>query len=246
MKTFETIREFFWPLLEKDEGPKSPVSRCTVDVESEKLDMVLELMFKMQETEEDRRKTVESKSSLFIGTISVATTVVIGVTSVLIKESDYKFSLGIMVFLLFVLTIYMTRTVWFSIKALERRNYLCLSKKDILLTEKGDEFTKKIISTIAYSTEVNSNTTNSKLDSMTMAQEYFKRAIVVVALYAFILIFFYFSKSEIDLDSFVKSLIQDLNEINLSCWNIVILYTLAIVSIVFSVRANFHKNKISK
>jgi len=196
MKIFSTLREFFWPLLEKIDLPgQSDLKPENINVHSENLDKALELTFKMYESEEDRNKNVESKSSLFIGTISVVTTVAIGVTTVLVKESEFKFSLCVLVLLLFFLTIYMVRTVWFSIKALERRNYFSLSENDFLISATGDEFTKKLISAIANKTKKNSTTINSKVDNMVMAQEYFKRAIVVVAVYAFVLLFYYISKS---------------------------------------------------
>jgi hypothetical protein len=198
MKIFSNIRELFWPLLERvDFAEPSDLDQNKINVQSDKLDKVLELMLKMYESEEDRKKTVESKASLFIGTISIITTVLIGVTSVLVKENDFKLSLCVLVFLLFFLTIYMTRTIWFSIKALERRNYFSLSGNDFLISAIGDEYTKKLISVIANKTKKNSNTINSKVDNMVMAQEYFKRAIVVVAVYSFVLLFYYISKSNI-------------------------------------------------
>ena len=135
----------------------------------------------------------------------------------------------------------MARTVWFSIKALERRNYFSLSEKDFLITDAGDEFTKKLILMVANKTKKNSNTINSKVDSMVMAQEYFKRAIVVVSLYAFVLLFFYISKSNLSLSCFGKRIILYLNSINLNGWNIVILYILAITAIILSIRVSFLK-----
>ena len=242
MKIFSNLREFFWPLLERmGLAEQSDLEPNKIIVHSDKLDKALDLMFKMYESEEDRKKNVESKSSIFIGTISVVTTVAIGVTTVLVKESDFKFSLCILVFLLFLFTIYMARAVWFSIKALERRNYYSLSENDFLGSEEGDEYTKKLISVIANKTKRNSITINSKVDNMVMAQEYFKRAIVVVVVYAFVLLFYYFSKLNFGLSSYANKIIQGLNTINFNGWNALTLYFFTIIALILSIRVTLKK-----
>jgi hypothetical protein len=54
-----------------------------------------------------------------------------------------------------------------------------------------------LIAKIANKMRKNGITINGKVDNMTMAQEYFKRAIVVVTLYSFIILLFFLSKSGI-------------------------------------------------
>lgn len=94
MKIFKNIREFFWPLLEKGEISDPPMlNENNISVDSSHLKDTLEYAINCYEAESDRKKTVESKSSLFIGTISVVTSVVIGVTSVLVKVSDFNSTL---------------------------------------------------------------------------------------------------------------------------------------------------------
>lgn len=172
-----------------------------------------------------------------IGTISVVTSVVIGVTSVLVKISDFNIAITLLVFLLFVLTLYMSRTVWFSIKALERKNYYSISVTDFLINDANDDYFKKLIAEIANKIRRNSLTINSKVDSMTMAQEYFKRAIVVVSVYAFVILLYFVSKSGADFWGYSKKMIETINTITISGLNILILYLISLTAIVLSIIA---------
>jgi hypothetical protein len=196
MKHFNSIRELFWPLLTNDENEEKPsFKQESESVNAENLDKALELMLKIYASEDERSKNVESKASLFIGTISVLTTIAVGFTTILIKEGTFKTSLFLLLLLLFVLTIYLVRTVWFAVKALERKNYFSLSANDFLNPAAGEAYTRQIISSVAVVLKKNEETINDKVNNMVMAQEYFKRAIVVVGIYAFSLIMFYFFQS---------------------------------------------------
>jgi hypothetical protein len=238
MNLFRNVREFFWPLLEKG-GIIEPsclnVSEITID--SSHLQKTLEYVFDCYNSEADRRKSIEGKASLFIGTISVVTSVVLGVTSILVKENDFDITISALIILLFVLTLYMSRTIWFSIQALERKNYYSISVNDFLLDDSNDEYYKKLIAEIANKINKNALTINSKVDSMTMAQEYFKRAIVVVALYSFLILLLFISKSGFDYFAYFSMIADIVNRVYINGWNTLILYTLSISSIILSVIA---------
>jgi hypothetical protein len=89
----------------------------------------------------------------------------------------------------------MSRTVWFSIKALEREKYYSTAVDDFLINSVDESYYKQLIAAITNKIRKNAMTINGKVDNMTMAQEYFKRAIVVVALYSFLILLFFFFKS---------------------------------------------------
>jgi len=244
MSLFKNIREFFYPLLEKGTITQPScleVNEITVD--SSHLQKTLEYVFDCYNSESDRRKSIEGKASLFIGTISVVTSVVLGVTSILVKESEFDITISALIILLFILTLYMSRTIWFSIQALERKNYYSISVNDFLLNDSNDEYYKKLIAEIANKINRNALTINSKVDSMTMAQEYFKRAIVVVALYSFVILLFFMSKSEFDFSSYLKRFVDLINSIHINGWNTLILYVLSITSITLSLIAIKKRNK---
>lgn len=79
---------------------------------------------------------------------------------------------------------------------------------------------------------------------MTMAQEYFKRAIVVVALYSFVILLLFLSKTDLSLYTQFQKGINLLNTIDVSGWHLIILYILSISSIVLSILVNKKKKLV--
>lgn len=242
MKLFKNIREFFWPLLEKGEAQKiQKLEPNEIKVENKHLEQTLQYAIDFYESESQRKKTVEGKSSLFISIISVITSIILGVTTVLVKVNDFSIVLLCLIFLLFVLSVYMSRTVWFSLKTLERKAYYSISINDFLIGEKNDDYFKKLISDITNKVRKNSIVINEKVDNMTMAQEYFKRAIVIVSFYSFVILIFFISKVGVNFPKLFSNGVSILNNLNLSAWNIVILYLLIVISIILGIKANRKK-----
>lgn len=238
MKIFSSIREFFWPLLEKEKiEPKPALNTNDINVDKRHLKETLKYAIENYKSEEERRKNIESKSSLFISIISVVTAVILGVTTVLIKVDEFNFILLILIFILFILSVYMSRTVWFALKTLEREAYFSISINDFLITEKEDDYFKKLI--VEISNKINRNTLviNKKADNMTMAQEYFKRAIIVVSLYSLLILIYFGSKTGLDYELYVQKTFQTFNTLNLSGWNIIIMYFLIIISLFIGIKA---------
>lgn len=236
MKLLSDVREFFWPLLESVKiPPQKSIVPDEIIVDDSHLEKTLEYAINFYEAEYDRKKTVEGKSSLFIGTISVVTSVIIGVTSFVAKENDFNLSILGLVLLLFILTIYMLRTIWFSIKALERKTYYTISISDFLISDSDDNYYRKLIAQITNKVRKNSITINSKVDNMTMAQEYFKRAIVVVAIYSFVVLYFFLSKSKNSIS--LGNFIHIMTEAEVSILNTFIIYAFTSFSLILSIVA---------
>ena len=232
MKIFKNIREFFWPLLLDKSAIHKPESLTEIEIKDiARLKEVFNHAFTCYNEEEERRKTIENKSSLLIGTISVITSVILGITTIFFKENNISEVSMVLVFFLFLLTVYMARTIWFSIKVLERKAYHSLSLSDFLLDDSNENYYKTIIAKLSEIIKNNQYITNGKVDNMTMAQEYFKRAIVVVAIYSFIL--FLFLTSKVNFCSFLRLI----NTIQVNDWNMIILYVLSISSLIISIIA---------
>lgn len=222
MEKIKQIREFFWPILEKCEPVKEPTKDLEIKAKSDELlKAIYDYAFKRLDAEEDRIKVVENKSTIFIGTIGIITSIVIGITSTLIKEKKLDGFMILTVVLLFILTIYMLRTVWFAIKAIERKAYHSLSISDFC-KQVDKQFYKNVITEINLVLQKNYPTTNSKVDNMTMAQEYFKRGIVVLGLFATVILFLFFDKY--GLYEWFESKINREIDLNVSYSNVVILY----------------------
>lgn len=183
-KMLKDIREFFWPLLEPLGEVK--IKQITIDdckFSDDELEMELKYLEDNRNSEDNRRKEVESKATIFIGTFAVATTVLIN----LAKEFIFNSNLGMealtyaVVFLVSLTIIYLCRAIHFAIKTLKRRSYSTLGFPNFMLTDAVDK--KRQIFVEQYNaTKKNQKEINIKVDYMTMAQEYFQRAVVTVSL----------------------------------------------------------------
>ena len=184
------IREFFWPLLEKatpeiEEENPAPI---ILKISDECLDQAFDLQLKVVEAEDDRRKSIESKAALFIGTISVTSSVVVAASALLIANNAYTIQIKLFVILSCLLSLYTVRTVWYSVKALERGNYVSLGLDDINFSSTKSDYAQKVILTLEKANVFNQATINLKADYLTLAQNYYKRAIVVISIYTFLIL----------------------------------------------------------
>lgn len=191
----KNIRELFWPLLEKEE-PKSNENdiKPKLYINQVNLEEAYRLNTKFTENEEDRRKSIESKAALFLGSISIVTSLLIAANALLIgNEINHvlvKFSISIT----FILTIYALRTVWYAIKALNVGAYQVLDFSDINISGDKNEFYLHLIKRQESIIKNNHSIINSKVDNFNMAQAYYKRAIIALSIYSFLILllcFFY-------------------------------------------------------
>jgi hypothetical protein len=81
---------------------------------------------------------------------------------------------------------YLVRTVWFSIKSLERTTRYILSAKDYISAYSKPDMYESLIMDLSKVIQMNKRINNSKVDNMTMAMEYFKRAIIFLSLFGFL------------------------------------------------------------
>lgn len=185
-KAAYNIREFIWPLLEYEPIPlNASPEEFKLMVDDENLDQALNLATKLSESEDDRRKGIESKASLFISTISVASSIVVAANVMVISNTTYSLTVIISVFISFILSIYAARTVWFAVKALERGSYSVIGPSEINFKGNKEKYQKHLINWLVQRRNNNLKTINSKVDNLTMAQEYYKRAIIIICLYSF-------------------------------------------------------------
>lgn len=229
----KNIREFFWPLLDKATTQAIEVYTVSdIIIQDENLDKALDQIQKIYDAESVRSSSIESKSSLFIGTLSVVTTIVLAVTTTLINSNDFSFALFLIIISLLVLVIYMVRTIWFSIKVLERKGFHLMFFKDYLISDSKDLYTKNIIVKLINNTNKNIEAINGKVNNMAMAQEYFKRSLVVFIIYSGLLVVFFLQKFSANINDKNINLI---NSIYLSSLALIFICTLCIVSIIINI-----------
>lgn len=212
------IREAIWPLL--DPIPESDKDKKNVRISAEQIDLATDddlsvcydLAVKYYEDENERKSSVESKSTIFVSAIGFTTAILIAVTKdlVLSNKTESAFTTYIFIVLLVLIVVYMARAVWFAIKVLERKGYHTFGYADFVKSGKPDNYRADIASKLINLTINNQEIINSKVDNMVLAHEYFKRAIIFIVIYSIALavtfpIMTYISKTGND-DRIVKIL----------------------------------------
>jgi hypothetical protein len=188
-KWYTRLREAIWPLLGA-ELPEAVFPDEPVVVEDDNLDQAFQLITKFADGEEERRKTVESKSTLLLSTISLATTLIVASNTLLSTNTEKNWPVICSVGISFLLCLYTIMTVWYAVKALERGSYNLLSFKDINHAGDKNNYKKHLILSTWKKARSNFGTINNKVDYMNMAQSYYKRAIVVIGMYALLIFLF--------------------------------------------------------
>jgi len=184
------LRELVWPLLDpieehtKNRNTSRLLKESDYSWDNNEIQSLLYYIEKYKESEDGRLKTVESKSIIFIGAFGITITILIGLINNIASQLMESFNfIQVLLFILITITvIYLCRSVWFSVKALERQEYHTLGLPEFMLNNVNQK-KKKIIIELYNGIIKNQEKINLKVDYMTMAQEYFKRAIVAVILF---------------------------------------------------------------
>lgn len=176
------IREFFWPLLEGEVPSPKDIKEENVKYSNNELDDLYQIAKAYQASEDERRKEVESKASVFIGTFAVATTIMLSLAQNFIGKAGSALSfLNIAVVVITI--VYLCRAIIFSIRCLSRKNYHVVGFPLFLLSDgDAEEKKRKFLLKLVNAVRMNQNVINEKVDNMMMAQEYFQRAVVCVGI----------------------------------------------------------------
>lgn len=183
------IREMFWPLLDPLNSSSSPTPIREENItlaNEENLKTAYDWAVKYYENEDKRSSSVEAKSTIFIGSVGFLITILLTITKDLLTTSGFQGLVSVMAFS--VIIIYLCRVAWFAIKALERNNYHTMGYNDFAIED--DNYKKRLITILLNYAKQNAEIVNRKVEYMTMAQEYFKRAIWAIAIYSVLLISF--------------------------------------------------------
>lgn len=181
------VREFFWPLLDPPKREEfKPFTTSDLTVEEDDLDKCYDLTLRYYDSENDRKKAIESKSTIFIGTIGFVIAILLSMATGLLlnPKIQLEFLTSFSILMWVIIVIYFCRTVWFSIRALERQEYHTIGHKDFMAG--SSNYRKELITELINKTRKNSKTINLKVDNMVMAQEYFKRGIVSIVVYSLV------------------------------------------------------------
>jgi hypothetical protein len=195
-KLISCIWEILFPLVgdNANERPKREyLGFCPLDI-----DFVIEYLYKAYCEENDRRRTIETKSSLVI---SIFAGFLVFVGNILInyfknKQDSWNICDYLIAFCLFIFLVYFFISLWHAEKAIDRARYAVL---DIKLFESSC-CKSKIAEDLYNSIMSNYVVNNKKANHMVAVQKYFKRSLIILAI-LFLLVFF-------DFFSTIKTLIQ--------------------------------------
>jgi len=187
------IREIVWPLLdpltlEEKRKQKEPIIIPDVNIDEENLDSALDLSISIYTEVEDRRKGIESKAALLLSTISIASSIIVTASTYIAEAGNENKGIRISIFISSVVAIYAARTVWYSVRALERGNYHQIGVAEINISGSKVTFKKCLIKGYWEASILNGPVINKKVDFLVLAQEYYKRAIIVIFIYALALL----------------------------------------------------------
>lgn len=202
-ENLKNFRELVWPLLEKEsdnniaventeEQSEKPGEEYIVKIEEDNLDLALQLQTKIYQEEEERRKGTESKAALFMGALSVANTIIIGANTMIWGKDIPGVVIKTFVIISILLAVYSIRTVWFSVKVLERGAFHVLGNSEVNMAGDKNEYRKEIIRKFMILIKNNEKLINMKVTNLAMAQAYYKRAMFVICMYAFMVFYFCF------------------------------------------------------
>jgi len=181
------VREFFWPLLDPLKKKEfKPFTTSDLTVKEGDLDKCYDLTLRYYDSEDERKKAIESKSTIFISAIGFVIAILLSMATGLLlnPKIQHGFLTSFSILMWVIIVIYFCRTVWFSIRALEKQEYHTIGHKDFIAG--SSDYRKKLITEIINKTRRNSKAINLKVDNMVMAQEYFKRGIVAAVIYSLV------------------------------------------------------------
>lgn len=230
------IGEIFWPLLDKyHDSPISAISPNDIKIdEANDLKIAYEMAHKIQQDEQERSRTVETKSIVFISSIGFVITFILGITNMLLSSSEiYLDSVTLLLIITAViLIIYFVSASWYSVLALKRREFKVLNVKDII--EAKENYLKELIAKTINISKENSKSINLKVDYMTMAQEYYQRAIITLIIYAIFMFIVIVKKMKYSGQSLLPNNILNIgNRFIHSDWLQIVFYSLLVVNTIF-------------
>lgn len=191
------FRDFFWPMLEPERSEEKDYTitlrECSF-LSDKNIDLAIQVAQDFAAREEDRRKTVENKASILIGTFSVVITILLSFLKDVISEMDQYpiFFIVIVFFSASAIVVYLSFSTYYATKVLSRdsNGYKTVGIPKFLHDGTRD-YKIQLFLKIRNSASSNMQTINNKVNFMAMAYEFFKCAIRAVIFFTIILIIFF-------------------------------------------------------
>ena len=145
------------------------------------------------EAENARRRNVEQKASIYIGTLGVVGTILANGLIRLVQDTNTMPAFITLLCVLFIvaITVCMTCSSYHAIGAVLKKNNYCIDPREIKSNYKDEDLEENLCDDYYKATIANYDITNLKVDSMDSAQFWMRRAVVLLAVFALFLLCYY-------------------------------------------------------
>ena len=175
------LKEELWPHITyvyKNEPKK--VSSDFISRQTD-LDLLLEEARGFYNSEIDRMKQVDNKASIGLGITSILSTIITLLFGSLSVSNNYQVK-AIDLLCLFLFLLYSIGAIWHTVKTHERKSYGFVNVSDFF-SNSARELKFSLIEDYMNAAYYNQTVTNKKVDSMYLAQKWFRNAILCICVW---------------------------------------------------------------
>lgn len=200
------IKRFFHVKAE-EKSPKAEASGQDAQQlnDLETLRLRYEFLKGVYDGENQRRRTVEHKASLLIGSLSMMGAVIVGAANFYSNDILSQKSLYI-VFYTASLAVGLCFTLYYAIRTLKKRTLTLMDTNDQENITQIEAFYTKMISNLSICIKRNKEITNLKVDEMEMSQNWFYIVLLSIGFY-FVTLFIQVFFAKLHWNSFVVTFI---------------------------------------
>lgn len=181
LKIWRNTRDCIWPIIDRIQQPIVNKTYQTSNINNGK--DRYEMLKKLYDDEFGRLRTVESKSTLFIGLFSALVTILV----------KYFFDVETTLFskiLFFWVILQMVRCIYLAINVFKRERYTTIGIKEICQDDSNENvYYKQLCNNLIDAISCNQNTINNKVNSMALLHITFRNAMITFLLFVFIILF---------------------------------------------------------
>lgn len=239
------IFNWLFPSAPKEETEQeiTKIEPATIQGDLQALKLKAEVAHRGYQEEFERMRATEGKASIFISTTGFLATIVVGVTTLLVRVEQIDTFIMLLILITGFLTFYMMRTIIYSVKAMRRQNFLRIDPSSVAEIADEDAQLKENIADYINAIKVNARVINRKVELSSMAQSYFKRAIASLVAYVIALFIYAIVNSNIPVADYYKAVIAEVSTWTFSVWYVYVSSILIAISIVMSSIALYKANK---
>lgn len=240
------VFEWLFPSAPKEE-PEQQVEKVesnAIEGDISTLKMKSDIAHRGYQEEFERMRATEGKASIFISTTGFLATIVVGVTTLLVRVEQIDLFVLLLVAITGFLTFYMMRTIVYSVRAMRRQNFLRINPASVASIADETAQLKECIADYINAVKLNMQVINRKVELSSMAQTYFKRAIAALVVYVVALFMYALVNSNIPIGDYYTTVSTEISQWTLPVWYMYSTLILIVISLVLSCIALYKVSKM--